>query len=82
MCFFHACESLFQPLERKGKLVVINPHAMQDGGIEFIEMHWITRDVVAKFISFTMGDPIFDATASQPHAKVSWVMIAAVILPR
>ncbi|SVE59913.1 uncharacterized protein METZ01_LOCUS512767, partial [marine metagenome] len=67
-------------MKGKGEAGVVDAHAVQNGGVEFVEVHGITGDVVAEIIGGAMGDAGLDAAAGHPHTKIARVMVAAVVL--
>ena len=76
---FDAGQPLFESLEWEGELFVIDSHAMEDGGVEIIDMDRIFGDVVAEFVGGSEFDSPSDATAGHPHRKTLRVVIAAVV---
>ena len=59
---------------------VIDSHAMQDRGVQIVDVYRITSDVVAEVIRFTMCDAGFDSTAGQPDGKTTRMMVSTVIV--
>lgn len=62
-----------------GEAFVVDSKLVQKRGLEIMNMDWITRDVVAQRISFTVRHATFDTTTSHPDGKASWVMVTSEI---
>ena len=75
---FHAGQALIEPLEFLRKPAVVDPHALEDGGIDGVEVDWVFDDVVGEVVGGTVHDASFDAAAGHPHAEVARVVIASV----
>ena len=80
MRLLHSGQALVQALKWKSEAGVIDSHAVQNGGVEFVEVHGVAGDVVAEIIGGAMGDAGLDAAAGHPHTKIARVMIATVVL--
>ena len=73
---------LIKPLKLVGESLVIDSHAVEDRCIKVVDVHGIFGDVVAEVVGLSKGDATFDSTTCHPHAEISRMVIAAVIVPR
>ena len=67
-------------LEFVGELGVIDSQAVQNRGVEVVDIHWIFHDVVTEVIGLAEGDAAFNATAGHPQAETAWVMVAPIVV--
>src|SRR5260370_1983950 len=58
---------------------VIDAQAMEDGGVEVVDVDGIADDVVAVIVGLAVADAGLDAAAGEPHAEAAAVMVAAMI---
>ena len=61
-----------------GELFMIQPQQVQHGRMQIMDVHSIFDCIPSPFVSRAVGQTASDTTASQPHCKTKWVMIAAV----
>ena len=59
---------------------MVDSHAMENGCIQIVDVHWVFSDVVAEIVGLSVGYPTFDSPTGHPHAEVSWVMIPSVVV--
>src|SRR5262245_33205431 len=72
-------QPLFKSLKLVGKSFVIDAQTVQDRRIEGVDVNWLVDDVVAEVVGLAVGNSTLDAAASQPHAEIARVMVAAVV---
>src|SRR5262249_30961677 len=58
---------------------VVDPQAVEDSGVEIVDVDGITDDVVAVIVGFAVADAGLDAAAGKPHAEAAAVVVAAMI---
>ena len=75
---FNTCQPLIEPLEFLRKPAVVDPHALEDGGIDGVQVDWVFDDIVGEVVGGAVDDTSFDAAAGHPHAEVTRVVIASV----
>ena len=56
----------------EGKLLVIDAHKVEYGGLEVVYMDGVADDVVAVVVGFADADTWFDATAGHPDGEAAW----------
>ncbi len=57
-----SCEALIQTLELEAQPCVIDTQAMQDGGIQVVDVHRFVHDVVAEIVGLAVDKSAFAAT--------------------
>src|SRR4051812_44867508 len=67
-------------LESVSQALVIQAKAMEDGGVEVVDVNRVFRDVVTEIVGLPVRDPRFDAAAGHPHRIIAAMMIAAVVV--
>jgi hypothetical protein len=67
-------------LKFESELCVINSEAMENCGVEVVNMDGVPGNVVAIVIRLTIADPGFDSGPSHPQCETSWMMIPAVVV--
>lgn len=72
-------EAEMAALEFIGETEVIDAEAMENGGVEVVDIHGVTGDVVAEVVGFTVGEAGFDAAAGEPEGEATGMVIAPVI---
>ena len=55
---------------------------MQDRRVEIVDVDRVFGDVVAEVVGLAVSDPAFDPATCHPHAEVSWMMVATVVVSR
>src|SRR5690242_11676487 len=58
---------------------VIDAEAVQDGGLQIVDVDRVFGDVVAVIVGLTQRDTGLDAATRQPSGEAARVMIAAVV---
>src|SRR5690349_6230063 len=66
-------------LEFVSELGVLDSEAMQDGGLQVVDVHRIFENVVAIIVGFADGQAALDSTAGHPNRKTPRMMIASVV---
>src|SRR5437868_6295871 len=61
-------------LEAVGEAFVIEPQAMEDGGVEIVNVDGILRHVVTELVGFPIGDPRLDPASGHPDGVIATVM--------
>ena len=59
---------------------VIDPKAMQKGGVQIVHVHSVSNHVVAVVVGLTESGSAIDSAARQPDSETSRVMVSTVIL--
>ena len=77
---FNTGQLLIESLEFERESRMVDPHAMQNRGIQIIDVHRITNNVVAKIIGLAVNVASLDATACQPNTKVARMMVASIVV--
>ena len=80
MFMFDAGQSLIEPLELERELFVVDSHAVQYGCIDVVDVNRVFDDVVTEVIGFAVDESLFYSAACHPHAEVSWMVIASIIV--
>src|SRR4051812_29648398 len=70
------------PLELEGQLGVIDTQGSENGGVQVVNVHRVTHDVVTEIIRFAECKAALSASAGQPDGEAPRVMIAAVVVRR
>jgi len=58
---------------------MINPEQMKNRRLKISDVHWVSDDVVGKFIRFTVNNPTFNPTAGHPYRKTPRMMISTIV---
>ena len=61
---------------------MVDPQAVQDRGVQVVDMHRVLDDVVAEIVGLAVDDARLDAAAGHPDREAARMMIAAVVLAR
>ena len=80
MVVFDAGEALVEALEFEGELAVVDPHEVENRGVEVVDVDGVFGDVVGEVVGFAEFDAAFDAAASHPHGEATGVVVAAVVV--
>ena len=59
------------------QLFVVDPHQVQNRGVQVVDRHPVLYGIVAEFIGFSIAKTGFDAAARHPHREPLGVMVAA-----
>ena len=70
-------KAVIASLEPVSELFVINPKAVQYGGVEVMYVDRIYCHIIAIIISLPIGDARLDAAAGHPDGKAPWMVITA-----
>src|SRR5258708_3735143 len=76
---FDAGELLVEALELVGEAFVVDAHAVEDGGVQVVDVDGVFDGVVGEVVGFAVDVAGLDAAAGEPGAEVSGVMVAAVV---
>src|SRR5205823_4674017 len=63
-------------LEPVRQLGVVDPQAVQHGGVQVVDVDGVLDDVVPEVVGLAVGDAGLDAAAGQPHGKAARVVVA------
>ena len=66
-------------LEPVGQLGVIDAQAMEQGGVEIVNVHRVVDDVVAVVVGLAVDVSALDATAGQPDREAASMVVASVV---
>ena len=72
-------EGCRQALEAEGQTLVVDPQAMEDGGVQVTDVDRVVDDVVAEQIGLAVDHTALDPAPGEPDAEAARVMVAAVI---
>src|SRR5205807_3120847 len=75
----HIGQAEVASLEFVGQAEVINAEAMQDGGLQVVDMHWIFEDVVGIVVRLADAQAALDAAAGHPNGETAGMMVAAIV---
>ena len=78
MLLFDAREPLVEPLELEREPFVVDPHQMEERGVERVHVDGVLDDVVAEVVGLPEDRPPLGAAAGHPHAEVARMVVAAV----
>ncbi len=59
---------------------MIDPKAIQDRGIQVVNVDRLLNDVIAKIIRTPVNKSGLDATSGKPHAKAATMMVATIVV--
>ena len=59
---------------------VVDAQAVQDRGVQVVDVDGVLDDVVAVVVGLAVGDAGLDAAAGQPDREAARMVVAAVIL--
>src|SRR2546423_8183451 len=76
----HICQAEMATLEFKGELFVVDAEAVQDGGVEVVDVDGAVNDVVAVIVGFAVGNARLDAASGHPQGETTAMMVAAMIV--
>lgn len=68
------------PLVFVRQSLVIDPHQVQNCGVEIVNVNAIFDHIVAEFVGRPVADPWFDTTAGHPGGETSRMVIATVVI--
>src|SRR5205814_9116127 len=71
-------EALVTALVLVSQLRVVDSQAMQDGGLQVVDVDGVFNNVIAIIIRLAETDAWLDAAARHPDAEAAWVMVAPV----
>ena len=60
---------------------MVDSQAVEQGGVEVVEAHGVTHDVVGKVIRLAVNYARLHASTRQPYAEAARVMVAAIVGP-
>src|SRR4029079_9923917 len=69
-------------LVAEGEALVVHAHRLQQGGVEVVDVHGVTGDVVSKVIRFAIDHAFLNAAAGHPDGEAAGVMVASEIAGR
>ena len=67
-------------LELEGQAFVVDAQAVEDRGVEVVDVDGVLDDVVAEVVGLAVDDAGLDAAAGQPDGEAAAVVIAAVVV--
>ena len=73
----HVGQAVVAALEAEGQAFVIEAKAMQQRGVQVMDVDRIAGDVVAEVVGLAESLATADAAAGEPHAEAARVVIAA-----
>ena len=66
-------------LVTEGQFLVVDPHQVQDGGVQIMHMDGVLRDVVREVVRLAILETSLHTPAGHPHRPTAWVVVASVI---
>src|SRR5262245_16344711 len=75
----HIRQPEVSPLKLVSQPLMIDTQEVQDRRLQVMNMNRITDDVVTVIVGLTQRESFFDASASQPHREIAWMMIAPIV---
>ena len=78
----HVGQAVMPALVRESQPGVVDAQAMQQGGVQVVDVDRIPDDVVPEVVGGAVGDPGPDAPAGQPDGEAAGMMVAAVAVGR
>ena len=72
----HIGQSEVAALKAIGKLLVVNPEAVEDRCIEIVHMDFVVGSKVAKLVGGSMRVSAANAAAGEPGGEAVWMMIS------
>ena len=77
-----AGEPHVQALEFEGQAAMIDAQAVQDRGVEVVNVDGVLDDVVTEVVGLAVDDAGLDAPAGEPDGEALGMMVAAVVVVR
>lgn len=71
-------EAVVAALELEGEFGVVQTEAMEDGGVEVMDVDGVLGDVVTEVIGGAEGEAGLDAAAGHPDGEAAGVVVTAV----
>ena len=78
----HARQPHIQALELESQAAVVDAQAMEDRGVEVVNVYGLFHDVVTEVVGLAMHNPFLDAAAGKPDGEALGMMVAAVVVSR
>ena len=72
-------EAKVAALEAVGELLVIDPHAVQDGRVQIVDVDRVFGDIVTVVVGLAETETSLDSTAGHPDRITAAMMIAAIV---
>jgi hypothetical protein len=72
-------QAVVAALEFVGELMMVDSQAVQDCGVEVVDVDRVADDIVAVVVGFAVGDSATDASSGHPHREAAWVMVSTVV---
>ena len=76
----HVGQPVVPALVLERQLGVVDPQAMQDRGVQVMDVDGVASDVVAEVVGRAVSDAGLDAAAAQPDREAARMVVAAVIV--
>ena len=78
----HVGQAEVAALELVGQPRVVDAQAVQDRGVQVVDVDGVVHDVVAEVVGLAERDAGLDAAAGHPDGEAAGVVVAAVVRPR
>ena len=78
----HVGQAMVPSLVQESQPGVVDAQAMQQGGVQVVDVDRIPDDVVPEVVGGAVGDPGPDAPAGQPDGEAAGMVVAAVVVGR
>ena len=76
----HISQPKVSALEAVCQSRVIDAEAVQERGVEVVDVNRIAGDVEAVVVCFSIGDAGTNPSSGEPHREAATVMVAAVVV--
>ena len=73
-------QAVVTALEFEGQFRVIDAEAMEDGGVEVMDVYRVAGDVVGEVIGGAVGHSRLNASSGHPDSEASWVMVSTIVI--
>lgn len=78
----HIGQSVAAALEAKSQFCVVDAQAVEQCGVQVVDVDGILGDVVAVVVRAAVSLPTFDAASGQPQTEAAWMVISSVVVLR
>ena len=76
----HVGQPMVPPLVLERQFGVVDPQAMEDRGVQVMDVDGVSSDVVTEVVGRAVSDAGLDASAAEPDREAAWMVVAPVIL--
>ena len=76
----HVGQAVVAALVLEGQPGVVDAQAVQDRGVQVVDVDRVLDDVVAEVVGLAVGDAGLDPAAGQPDGEAAGMVVAAVVV--